>query len=107
MTTLTAPKRLTGGQKYATVMFYLASLVLGWKAAQFATVAVLESVYTGYGIVWAVLSVQLFLAGFGASLYFMFTGRSTRRADLGAAGVALSAAIVAAACWVIMQVALR
>lgn len=99
--------RTTAGQWYTAVVFYLTALVLGWKASQFATVSVLQSISTGYGIVWAILSVQLILAGFGGSLYFIFLGRDTGQRDLGAAGVTLTAAIVTAAAWFIMTVALR
>lgn len=99
--------RTTAGQWYTTVLFYLTALVLGWKASQFATVAVLQSIGTGYGIVWAILGVQFILAGFGGALYFIFLGRDTGQRDLGAAGVALTAAIVTAAAWLIMTVALR
>lgn len=99
--------RTTAGQWYTAIVFYLTALVLGWKACQFATVSVLQSISTGYGIVWAILAVQLILAGFGGALFFIFRGRDTGRRDLGAAGVALTVAIVAAAAWLIMSIALR
>ena len=96
---------MTGWQRYTTVAFYLTALLLGWEAAQFATVSVLHSISIGYGIVWAILSGQLILAGFGVTLFFLFLGRNEGRSDLGAAGVALTSAIVACSTWLVMTIA--
>jgi hypothetical protein len=97
---------MTAGRVYTAIVFYLVAAVLGWKGAQFATVSVLQAMSTGYGLVWAILSVQLIIGGFLGALYFMFLGRDTGRRDLAAAGSALTASIVAGCAWLIMGVAL-
>lgn len=97
---------MTAGQTFTAVIFYLVALVLGWKASQFATVSVLQTIATGNGLVWAILSAQVILAGFCGALCFILMGRKGR-GDLSAGGVALTAAIAAAAAWFIMGIALR
>ncbi len=97
---------MTTGRVYTATFFYIAAAVFGWKAAQFATVTVLQTFSTGYGFVWAILSVQLIIGGFLGALYFMFLGRDTGRRDLAGAGAALTATVVTGCAWLIMDVAL-